>query len=244
MKVKTLSALAGLGGVMIASSANAAFTGMSLVSSDAFFASHPNAAVQAAWNAPGGNNLYDIYRLYANFDSNTAADRVNAFAGTPTAPFTVSVVGGTFYNYTDAHLNHFNLPGVSPNERAWDTMVTINALPSGGATILSPGFAAETNNLGASTNLIPASTNVAWVIEPGDAAGQAVATAAGQAAAPAGVFRVLVAQFTVTSGGLIVGTGSLNVNGADQLVTFTNVPAPGALALLGLAGLVCRRRRA
>jgi hypothetical protein len=244
MKVKTLSALAGLSGVMIASSANAAFTGVSLVSSDAYFSAHPNAAVAAAWNG-GPVNTLDIYRLYANFNSNTAADRVNAVAGIPGSPFTVSVIGGTFYNAVDGHGNHFNLAsGVAPTNQAWDTYVTINSLPSSAGVSLSPGFDAATNNMGAGTNLIPSSTNVAWFITPDNTQGQASNNATGQAAPPAGTFRVLLAQFTVTQGALIAGTASLNVNGVDGPIQFSNVPAPGALALLGLAGLVCRRRRA
>lgn len=243
MKVKAMSALAGLGGALIMSSAaNAAFVGVALESTDAYFMAHPNAGVQAAW-AGGGNAAYDIYRLYANFNSNTAADRVNAFFGEVGTPMTVNVVGGTFYNAVDGHGGHFNLPsGVSPANQAWDTYVTINGLPSGGSASLTPGFDLETNNLGSSGSSF-SSENAAVYVDPSQAQGLAVATAAGQAPAPPGIFRVLIAQFTVTAGGLIQGVGGLNVNGQNVQIAFSNVPAPGALALLGLAGLVGSRRR-
>lgn len=244
MKVKTLSALAGIGTAMILSGqANAAFTGMTLVQSDSFFSAHPNAAIAAAWNG-GPSAALDVYRLYANFDSNTAADRVNVLAGTPATPFTATVVGGTFFNAVDGYGAHFNLPGgVSPAQNAWDTYVTINGLPSGGVASLTPGFGTETNNLGGNGSTF-STMNAAVFIAPSEAQGLAVASAAGQENAPAGVFRVLVAQFTITQGAQMAGSGLLDVNGTQIPIAFaTVIPAPGALALLGLAGLVGARRR-
>jgi uncharacterized protein (TIGR03382 family) len=47
-------------------------------------------------------------------------------------------------------------------------------------------------------------------------------------------------------GGLAIGTGSASFPSSmagSQSFTFTVVPAPGAMALLGLAGLAARRRR-
>jgi len=247
MKVSTLSALAGLGSAMILSgSANAAFTGLELVASDSFFQAHPNAGVAAAWNG-GANAQYDVYRLYANFNSNGAGDRVNVVFGIVGTPLTATVVGGTFYNAVDGYGNHFNLPsGVAPTNQAWDTYFTINGLPAGGTAALSPGFGTNTNNLGSASSTF-SSTDAAVFVTPDNAQGAAVASAAGQANAPAGVFRVLLAQFTVTAGGLIQGNIGLEYGAAGQSVQaslgFSNVPAPGALALLGLAGFVGSRRR-
>jgi MYXO-CTERM domain-containing protein len=59
--------------------------------------------------------------------------------------------------------------------------------------------------------------------------------------------RVLIAQLT-TDGDI---NGLINLQGKNEDlsnwnavgVTFTTVPAPGALALLGLAGVAARRRR-
>ena len=44
-------------------------------------------------------------------------------------------------------------------------------------------------------------------------------------------------------GGLAIGSGSGTVTGSSASFSFTVVPAPGALALLGLAGLAGTRRR-
>ncbi len=44
-------------------------------------------------------------------------------------------------------------------------------------------------------------------------------------------------------GGLAIGSGSGTVSGSSASFSFTVVPAPGAMALLGLAGLAARRRR-
>ncbi len=44
-------------------------------------------------------------------------------------------------------------------------------------------------------------------------------------------------------GGLSIGSGSATCSGSYASFSFTVVPAPGAMALLGLAGLAARRRR-
>jgi MYXO-CTERM domain-containing protein len=237
-----IAVMAGSVPLFAVQSSQAAFVGIEVVSSDSFFAAHPNAAVAAAWNA-GPNNTLDIYRVYANFNSNTAADRVNAVSGNVATPFTMGAVGGTIFNVVDEY--HYNLAsGNTPAHNAWDTYVTINSLPSSNGVSLSPGFDVETGNLSASESPV-FSSNCAWFITPDNTAGRAVASAPGQANAPVGTFRVLLAQITVTQGTPnIFATALLNVNGVDIPINLSlTPPAPGALALLGIAGLVGRRRR-
>lgn len=58
---------------------------------------------------------------------------------------------------------------------------------------------------------------------------------------------ILIAQFTFAEGSTwtYTGTSDFNANGTDltnAAFSVTNIPAPGALALLGLAGLGRRRR--
>ena len=85
------------------------------------------------------------------------------------------------------------------------------------------------------------STDGSWYITPEDSQGAEVGG------------RVLIAQFT-TYGDDAVLSGTVSLQGKDangdnwtaesQSYSFGNVvPAPGALALLGLAGFAGRRRR-
>ena len=62
--------------------------------------------------------------------------------------------------------------------------------------------------------------------------------------------RVLIGQFTTTDGGALLGEVNLqgkNADGSNWTALGVNImyplPAPGALALLGIAGLISRRRR-
>jgi MYXO-CTERM domain-containing protein len=61
--------------------------------------------------------------------------------------------------------------------------------------------------------------------------------------------RVLIGQFTVGDDDHVFGTINMQGKNADGSnwsaigVNFDTLPAPGALALLGLAGIAARRRR-
>lgn len=243
MKTAAFALLAAAGcGLIHCNHAQAAYIGLSLEDASAIFLNHPNPNVPRSF--PPDTS---IFRLYANFNSNTAADRVNAVAGTPDSPFVVNVQYGMFYNYTEdlnGDIMHFHLPGLAPIDRVWDTWVTIGNAINGGSMALTPDFADQTNNLGYLSSSIFA-TNVAWFVSPNDAQGFAVATAVGQAPAPPGTFRVLLAQFTIAHFAPITIQGSLllNVNGVNLLNQTFYVPTPAAPVLFACAAMFTSRRQ-
>jgi len=239
MKVKTLSALAGIGAAMIMSaSANAAFTGLTITS-----ASHTIGAADAAFVPAAfvGANI-TTFQIFANFDN--ANDALTAVFGQAGAPMTIQIVGpGTFMNHalggntapTNAAL-FVTFPAL-----AWDTYLSIGIDPGAGGTD-GTGFSTDFFG-GPSVNTpfsmdtgINGGTNHAWFNATGPLAGADN--------------KELLAQFSVLAGSNIQGTINVQYRpfGATQDsqvlgVTFNTVPAPGALALIGLAGLVGARRR-
>ncbi len=121
-------------------------------------------------------------------------------------------------------------------ENQWDTYVTINAESADGdATGLSAGFGDQTNNLASNWS----TDNAGWFVTPDDE--QSIAREK-----PDGGLGVLLAQFSVDmqNGPSPDVFGSITVQLRDgNIVERLTFPAPGALALLGLAGLAGRRRR-
>jgi hypothetical protein len=243
MKVKTLSALAGIGSAMILSSAaNAAFTGLSISS-----ASHVIGAADPGAGLFAGQTI-STYQVYAVF--NNAGDALTSVFGNDSAapingtPMTIETrnstntgAGGNFFNNAFGGNSAPNpaLFAVSPSLQ-WDTYLTIGVEPgtTPDNTGYSPGFPSPFN--GTSNNI-----NIAWF--------NAVADANTTAGAD---LKVLLGQFSVANGENVRGTFGLTYRaagaGADTTVqnnTFSTfaVPAPGALALLGLAGVVGSRRR-
>jgi MYXO-CTERM domain-containing protein len=254
MKVKTLSALAGIGTAMILSGqANAGYTGLSVVKTDVN-------------GTPGGN--ISVYRVYANFSS--ANDQLFAWGwlvnqagqvGIESRNSTDTGAGSNFRNYG----GNGDLPpsayGVGQNPNlAYDSFFSINAnrtdqitAANGGPIVVSPGAP----GLGTASpdsginSLTVASTGGAYSIAPTLPNGTPAALSfAGFAGDGDPENRILLMQLTVSQGDNVRGTIFVTVNnalaGATQDIggqTFNSVPAPGALALLGLAGLVGSRRR-
>jgi MYXO-CTERM domain-containing protein len=234
MKVKTLSALAGLGGALILSgSADAAYVGLSTQL-------HSTVSINGV--------SHDVYRVYANFTS--ALDQLTVVSGSGAAgPITISQLnaagngpGSGFYNDALGGLLAPN-PAFFPFAPSlqWDSFVTIGAAvgpqPAPDATSLSPGFVG-----GLITGTGTTAADSAWFVTPD--APQSIAGAD---------LSVMMAQLTVQSGQHVAGT--VNISGVTAAIagggqsftangqTFSSIPAPGALALLGLAGLVGSRRR-
>ena len=228
MQRTTLLLAAAAGSMIAAGSASAAFTGLDAES-----------FVGADWVANGyDESALDTYRVYATFDtpiSSVLAVGDNADDG---IEFSLRSSNGAFVNDaagSDFAPNPTFLP-FAPAVR-WDTYITIGEAmgmgPGGVAmTFGTPGFASQAAGLTGDFTL-----DNAGFFQTMMPLGEAVNG------------RVLVAQITVTEGATVTGENWV-ITGLDvgfpfeALGSFTTaIPAPGALALLGLAGLVGRRRR-
>ena len=231
MKVNT--AIAALGGVMfIAAGANAAFVGVGWSEVD-----NTNA---------GAESIDRTIDVWAEFDH--SLDELNAVAGTVLNRLSISVIGGTFYQQA---FGTDNAPGsalvAAFPSLAFDTFVTIGALVDDSATTLTPGWPGfGASELGGSQDLNndgqADGDNMVWSVTP--------ETPQGIAGNSAGN-RVVLARLSANAFGPagVDFEGSFSIQGfADgnllaEDVAFSTVPAPGALALLGLAGLAGTRRR-
>lgn len=233
MKVKSF-ALAGLAGTMILSgAATAAFTGIKA-----------EEYVGDGWVANGyDTTALKTWRIYANFDG-AGDDGVLSAYGISGVPMSWYVNPPSTYSNSPVGLDSLTAPqdltflGIWENQ--WDTYVTIGTDDANlDATSTSPGFATETNSLAANWT----TENGGWFVTPDD--GQSIAVEK-----PSGGLGVLLAQITLNySGDPIYGGGTLNLllrdNSEVEGLGFELgvLPTPGALALLGLAGLASGRRR-
>ncbi len=176
------------------------------------------------------------YRLYANMD---AGWRVDAVYGNSESSLDISANGLFYQNAfggdTSAGINPaliFAFPSL-----AYDSWVSIG---------LEDQTANAMNNIGIDFGAFNsagslATDNGSWFVTPDDIQGQEVGG------------RVLLGQFSVVGGSGILtddmAAMSVNLQGKDAsgntwtLIGGNALPAPGALALLGLAGVTARRRR-
>jgi MYXO-CTERM domain-containing protein len=184
---------------------------------------------------------YDTYRVFLNFTAPT--DKLLAVNGDTDGGYNaLSYSGGVLYNallgnYTPDDTGRF----AAVPTMAGDSYLTIGG--QGMETSFSPGFL-EDNGVGdpALGNYhVVRGSSFTWANNGGyfdsNPGSGAFDTGSG----------VLIAQLTVASGEDITFTGTASFNNADGNLSFANfavttVPAPGALALLGLAGLGRRRR--
>jgi uncharacterized protein (TIGR03382 family) len=194
-----------------------------------------------------GNGLVDntyTVRLYADVD---AGDRVDAVYGNSDVTMSITMLDGasTYQNAeyggnTSKSINSNFFPLVPSLE--WDSYVTIGCLyadgtPFGNNALQDIGI--DWSGFEAGGDL--SSNNGTWFVTPADAQGGEMGG------------RVLIGQFTIYAGSggydmsFAAGFQGKDANGdtwnAAGDVMITKVPAPGALALLGLAGLAGRRRR-
>ncbi|MCH7797206.1 MAG: PEP-CTERM sorting domain-containing protein [Planctomycetes bacterium] len=221
MKIKALKVAAGVSAPLIlAGSVHAGFTGITTTSK-------PNAFGLLVVN------------VYANFDR-PGTDAMVAVGKTPDSPLFIQVVGGTFYNHAFGgdQAPHHHLLELFPS-LAYDTFVTIGmkvAGPTEDASVFTGTFGVSTLQ------------DAGWAVTPNSPQGNpfnAVNSFPGDG-------RILIGQFATADGTSIQGTMLLQftsngVAGVQAVVGFNSIPAPGALAMMGSAGLAglfgTRRRR-
>ena len=229
MKLSTVVAAAG-STLFIAASANAGYDGV-------------------FWTEVDNEGVADrTIDLYVGFDN--SLDEINAIAGTVLNRLSIRVEGGTFYQNTFGGTTAPNAAFMDPFPSvAYDTFVTIGKWDNDGdQTQLSPNFPGfGSSELGGAQDLNndgqPDGDNLLWFITPGEAQGVAGNHTSN---------RVLVARLSAIAlapGGDVDFSGEFSVQGFEdgdlfsRDVVFSTVPAPGALALLAVGGLLGRGRR-
>jgi len=187
---------------------------------------------------PGSMAGFDTYRIYATVSSGGELDAVFGDADSPLRIET-HLGGGFYQNAFGGPTSVFINPALYPvfPSLVYDSWVTIGLEDQVGNALLDIGIDWVPFEGGGAIK----TNNGSWFATPDNP----------QVHDP-GNGRILIGQFTVTQGDWIVGTISMqgkDVNGVNwqaRDVAFKaqgDFPAPGALALLGLAGLVGRRRR-
>lgn len=260
MKHKTLMALAGCGTLIQCSIANAQFLGIQIVDVSSWMSTVGPPNIRNSYNAEGGPAAYQVYRIFAMFGDSGASNadnRVNVISGLERNPWSLTLTSGMVLNWTSTYtLTHsplsnnyppaLDLPGAG-GLLGWETWATIGVQL--GSTEARYTFGAVIP--GQLNNFVPdfSADNAALYITPNDTQGKAIelntTTTAGQGHTG---FGVLLMQITVTTGSMFNGQFNLNIGapGSTQDVlglTFGAVPAPGAMALFGIAGLIGSRRR-
>lgn len=232
MKGKSLSVLAGVGATLIlAGTADAGFVGIKVVQKPAVIAG------QAAL----------VCNVFATFDR-PGQDLFNAVFARGDSPMDIHVVGGTFYQHQfggdkapSAALIPF-FPSL-----AFDTFVTVGVKQVGSAPGVPPGsqFPDALDLSPGWPGFGPSSlggTSIYWAVSPVDPQSDPF-----NPDYVGGNGQVLIGQFSTLNGSAIGGMFRISVlsNNVFTLlnVSFFHLASPGALALLGAAGLLQPRRR-
>lgn len=216
--------LIGVGSLILAGTASADFTELT--------------AEVSSQSGVGGFGPYDleVVRVYANFTDEN--DKLTSMYGDADNQLLLqtSAASGFYQNNlggnTSKQINPFlfgNFPSVE-----YDTFLTIGATNQTDDALLEVGLDWTTFGTYVQSN------NAALTVTPDDP----------QAAAGSDL-KVLIGQFSFAAGeggldsmeGSVVNLVGKRADGSTWSATQAWVPAPGALALLGLAGLAGRRRR-
>jgi len=183
-----------------------------------------------------------VINVYAVFDrpdpGDGSGDHMVVVAGTPNTPMNIKVQGGVFYNsaFGNDQAPSQALIDVFPSLE-FDTFVTIGKKTSLGDTLtITPGFP-----LGITGSSLTTTTS-GWAVIPTAPQGDPFDS---DNSFP-GNGHILIGQFSTLDGTSISGTMLIryvsNGTSGSQIVGF-GIPTPGALAMLGVAGLIGARRR-
>jgi MYXO-CTERM domain-containing protein len=228
MNMKRTSICTGvIGGIAVAGSAMAGMNGLSydFVEQTGDGAVAGTYTVRVYAELDGGNRLDAVYgrseyQLYMNYHDGATAYQ--------------SSLGGP----TSQSINPAFFP-LAPSLE-WDSYVTIGSLYSTDNALQSIGIDWSGWDPAGGDMF---ADNGTWFVTPADVQGEAVDG------------KVLVAQFTTFAGAgsydMTFSAGFQGKDGAGETwqsghsisITGADIPAPGAIALLGLAGLAGRRRR-
>jgi len=178
------------------------------------------------------NGNGDTYLIYADVD---AGSQLNAVYGDETVALNIEGTSAFYQNAfggaTVAGMNPALFP-VFPSLMN-DSFVTIGLMDNSSNAMLDIGIDFTDFNAGGAIM----TSNGSWFATPDDSQVYEVDG------------KVLIGQFTVADGEGVYGTINMQGKNADGSnwtatdVNFSTVPAPGAFALLGLAGIAARRRR-
>ncbi|MCH2142032.1 MAG: hypothetical protein MK077_03425 [Phycisphaerales bacterium] len=187
-----------------------------------------------------GNGV--TYQVFVDMTDDT---RIDAVFGNSQGTLSIGLADASMSFYQNLYGNALstgNNPMFYPLAPSleYDSFVTIGALdasgnPYGSNSLLDIGIDFSGFEAGGGIE----TDNGSWFVTPADDQGNPIDG------------RVLIGQFTVVGGsgdGYADLTGFINVQGSDANGGFQEyglnwIPAPGALALLGVAGLAGRRRR-
>ncbi len=231
MKVKTMSALAGLGGALIMSSAATAAPFLTVVSSNT-----TNAFLVA-------NNLQSAVVGITGFAS---GENFQGMIGTAANPWSITAAGGFFnigddYPYFDGQGQTAATAASAPNfpgSNIWDTGVLANATTNALGAITTGGASTPIGfaQAGGSGNTGGTGADVFWLTLNANGLVMGATTS---------LFRLTWSRSASADLHMLgtVNTGGGNGYDVPLRLTIPAVPAPGALALLGLAGVVGSRRR-
>ena len=195
----------------------------------------------------GATGSFDTYKIYARFNGPTDtilnAFNLNGLAGAPMA---------AFYHKDNASSNSGSLmtafgtwnpalTGSATLNRPYDSYLTIGGIASAtNGTSADPSWG---NPASWNRPDIPNNVNAGWFAPGGSIAGRV-----GQAGNTAD--SVILGQFVLAAGttfgngySITIGYNSGIAGAPVQFANGSFLPAPGAIALLGLAGLTGRRRR-